>query len=87
MTRPSGGGARGQLDLLGRRTDGSQQDRSPPDVLHVLQHPLRPPGIEAAQLESKGIAVKIDPEKYPNGRFARLHDPEGNPIELWQPKV
>ena len=41
----------------------------------------------AAQLESKGIAVKIDPETYPNGRFARLHDPEGNPIELWQPKV
>jgi glyoxylase I family protein len=29
--------------------------------------------------------VKVDPEKYPNGRFARLHDPEGNPIELWEP--
>ena len=41
----------------------------------------------AAQLEAAGIAVKIDPEVYPNGRFARLHDPEGNPIELWQPKV
>ena len=41
----------------------------------------------AAQLQSKGIAVKIDPETYPNGRFARLHDPEGNPIELWQPKA
>jgi len=40
----------------------------------------------AAQLEAAGIAVKIDPESYPNGRFARLHDPEGNPIELWQPK-
>jgi predicted enzyme related to lactoylglutathione lyase len=26
-----------------------------------------------------------DPELYPNGRFARVHDPEGNPIELWQP--
>ena len=39
----------------------------------------------AAQLESQGIPVKIDPETYPNGRFARLHDPEGNPIELWQP--
>ena len=38
-----------------------------------------------AQLQVKGVAVKIDPEKYPNGRFARLHDPEGNPIELWQP--
>jgi len=41
----------------------------------------------AAQLEAAGIAVKIDPESYPNGRFARLHDPEGNPIELWEPKV
>jgi predicted enzyme related to lactoylglutathione lyase len=38
-----------------------------------------------AQLRSAGIEVK-DPETYPNiGRFARLHDPEGNPIELWQP--
>jgi glyoxylase I family protein len=37
-----------------------------------------------AQLEAAGIAVKRDPEAYPNGRFARLHDPEGNPIELWE---
>jgi glyoxylase I family protein len=39
----------------------------------------------AAQLQAAGIAVKVDPQSYPNGRFARLHDPEGNPIELWQP--
>ena len=39
----------------------------------------------ARQLEAAGIAVKVDPAAYPNGRFARLHDPEGNPIELWQP--
>ncbi len=39
----------------------------------------------AAQLRAAGIAVKIDPQSYPNGRFARLHDSEGNPIELWQP--
>ena len=39
----------------------------------------------AAQLQAAGIAVKIDPQSYPNGRFARVHDPEGNPIELWQP--
>ncbi|HUO24851.1 MAG TPA: VOC family protein [Candidatus Aquilonibacter sp.] len=38
-----------------------------------------------AQLRTAGIEVK-DPETYPGiGRFARLHDPEGNPIELWQP--
>ncbi len=40
----------------------------------------------AAQLRAAGIAVKIDPQSYPNGRFARVHDPEGNPIELWEPK-
>ncbi len=39
-----------------------------------------------AQLRGAGIEVKPDPKLYPNGRFARLHDPEGNPIELWQPK-
>lgn len=39
----------------------------------------------AAQLEAAGIAVKVDPTTYPNGRFARIHDPEGNSIELWQP--
>jgi predicted enzyme related to lactoylglutathione lyase len=38
-----------------------------------------------SQLEAAGIEVKVVPEIYPNGRFARLHDPEGNPIELWQP--
>jgi catechol 2,3-dioxygenase-like lactoylglutathione lyase family enzyme len=38
-----------------------------------------------AQLRAAGISVEIDPQKYPNGRFARLHDPEGNPIELWEP--
>jgi glyoxylase I family protein len=39
-----------------------------------------------AQLRASSIEVVIDPETYPNGRFARLHDPEGNPIELWEPK-
>lgn len=38
-----------------------------------------------AQLTAAGIEVKVDPQAYPNGRFARTHDPEGNPIELWEP--
>ncbi|MEO1150242.1 MAG: VOC family protein [Pseudomonadota bacterium] len=37
------------------------------------------------QLRGAGIDVAVDPETYPNGLFARLHDPEGNPIQLWQP--
>ncbi|RTE87076.1 MULTISPECIES: VOC family protein [Gammaproteobacteria] len=38
-----------------------------------------------AQLREAGIEVVVDPKTYPNGRFARLEDPEGNPIQLWQP--
>ncbi|MBL0374523.1 VOC family protein [Rhizobium sp. KVB221] len=37
------------------------------------------------QLRNAGIEVTIDPEVYPNGRFATLYDPEGNRIDLWQP--
>ena len=39
-----------------------------------------------AQLRERGIAVEVDSQVYPNGRFARLSDPEGNPIQLWQPE-
>lgn len=38
------------------------------------------------QLRGAGIDVDVEPEAYPNGRFARLNDPEGNPIQLWEPK-
>jgi predicted enzyme related to lactoylglutathione lyase len=39
-----------------------------------------------AQLRAAGIEVEDYPEPLPNGWFARLTDPEGNPIELWQPR-
>jgi glyoxylase I family protein len=41
----------------------------------------------ATQLRAAGVTIEIDPERYPNGRFGRLHDPEGNPVELWEPAV
>jgi predicted enzyme related to lactoylglutathione lyase len=45
------------------------------DNLDGLLARLRGAGIEIAREESMdGI-----------GRFARIHDPEGNPIELWEP--
>ena len=39
----------------------------------------------AAQLRAAAIAGRDRSERYPNGRFGRLHDPDGNPIELWEP--
>ncbi len=37
------------------------------------------------QLRAAGISVDFDGQVHSIGAFARLHDPEGNPIELWQP--
>ena len=51
---------------------------------------LRADGIDAliATLRDAGIAVETKAEwDQPGvGRFARLQDPEGNPLELWQPE-
>jgi glyoxylase I family protein len=58
-----------------------------PQKVWMLNFRVRDLDKMAAQLQAAGIEVKIDPQSYPNGRFARLYDPEGNPIELWQPKV
>ncbi|WP_336980961.1 VOC family protein [Altererythrobacter fulvus] len=50
---------------------------------------LRVAGIAALieRLRQAGIAVETREEwDHPDvGRFARIHDPEGNPIELWEP--
>jgi glyoxylase I family protein len=50
---------------------------------------LRVRDLEAmvAQLEQAGIDVQVDPETYPNGRFAQLADPDGNPVQLWEPSA
>ena len=38
------------------------------------------------QLRDAQVAVEVDGEEYPNGVFALTHDPEGNPIQLWEPR-
>ena len=40
----------------------------------------------AAKLKQDGIVVETRAEWDSEvGRFCRIHDPEGNPIELWEP--
>lgn len=51
----------------------------------MLNFRVRDMDVLIAQLVADGINVVPDPTPYPYGRFARIHDPEGNPIELWQP--
>lgn len=49
------------------------------DDLAALCDQLRAAGIEAI--------TKAEWNSPETGQFARVHDPEGNPIELWQPPV
>ena len=57
-----------------------------PDKNWMINFRVRDLDDMVKQLRAANISVTVDPELYPNGRFARLHDPEGNPIELWEPK-
>jgi len=57
-----------------------------PAQTFMLNFRVRDLDAMVAQLRGAGIKVDVDPQKYPNGRFARLSDPEGNPIQLWQPQ-
>ena len=57
-----------------------------PEQVWMVNFRVRDLAAMAAQLRAAGIEVTIDPQDFPNGRFARLHDPESNPIELWQPR-
>ncbi|MEZ5743980.1 MAG: VOC family protein [Sphingomonadaceae bacterium] len=48
---------------------------------------LRVSGLDelVTALEAAGIEVGNREEMEGVGRFARIHDPEGNPLELWEP--
>ena len=56
-----------------------------PEKQWMINFRVRSIDAMVAQLRKAGIEV-ADPQDYPPvGKFARLKDPEGNPIELWEP--
>ena len=64
-----------------------QTDYFPPDKQWMIN--LRVDDLDAmmAQLKAAGIAIetRVEWDTPETGRFARIHDPEGNQIELWEP--
>lgn len=40
-----------------------------------------------AQLSAAGVTVVGGPESHENGKFAWIMDPDGNKVELWQPRL
>ena len=40
-----------------------------------------------ANLRAAGVEILNGPESHENGKFAWIVDPEGNKVELWEPKI
>jgi predicted enzyme related to lactoylglutathione lyase len=40
-----------------------------------------------AQLTKNGVEILKGAELHENGKFAWVMDPDGNKIELWEPKI
>ena len=65
-----------------------QQDSKmigPPEHTWMINFRVEDLDAIVTQLRAAGEQVEVDSERYPNGRFAELRDPEGNGIQLWQP--
>lgn len=56
-----------------------------PDRSFMLNFRVRDLAAMLAQLDKAGIASSHHQDMDGIGKFARVHDPEGNPIELWEP--
>lgn len=57
------------------------------DKSHMINLRVRDLDSLLEELNAAGIAIETRPEWDAGGigRFARIHDLEGNPIELWEP--
>jgi predicted enzyme related to lactoylglutathione lyase len=62
-------------------------DMFPADKAWMINFRVTELGSLIAGLREAGIEVATDPawDTPETGRFARLYDPEGNPLELWEP--
>jgi glyoxylase I family protein len=62
-------------------------DYFPPDKQWTMNFRVADLDMLLSALRDAGIAITTKPEwdTPETGRFARIHDPEGNPLELWEP--
>ncbi|WP_415921389.1 VOC family protein [Tateyamaria sp. SN6-1] len=56
------------------------------DKPFMLNFRVRDLGAMVAQLRAAGVLVEVKDDMPGIGRFAHLSDPEGTPIELWEPE-
>jgi len=60
-------------------------DYFPKDCAFMLNFRVTELDAILAEFRSAGIEICKEEMMEGVGRFARIHDPEGNPVELWEP--
>ena len=60
---------------------------SPSDSSFMINYRVDDLDALLAQLQANGVAVVAGPESHENGKFAWIMDPDGNKVELWEPKA
>lgn len=59
----------------------------PSDSSFMINYRVDHLGDLLAQLRQDGVEIVQGPESHENGDFAWIMDPDGNKVELWQPKL
>ncbi|QJX00688.1 VOC family protein [Frigoriglobus tundricola] len=67
--------------------DKGSQWFSPSDSSFMINYRVDDLGELLAGLRANGVEVLKGPESHENGRFAWVMDPDGNKVELWEPKI
>lgn len=67
--------------------DKDSQWFSPSDSSFMINYRVDDLDELLAQLRADGVAVVGGPESHENGKFAWIMDPDGNKVELWEPKA
>lgn len=67
--------------------DKGSQWFSPSESSFMINYRVDNLGELIAQLRASGVEIVQGPESHENGKFAWIMDPDGNKVELWEPKI
>ena len=67
--------------------EGDSQWFSPSSCSFMINYRVDDLGEMLAQLRAGGVKIIGGPESHENGQFAWIMDPDGNKVELWEPKI
>lgn len=60
---------------------------SPSDAPFMINYRVDDMDGMIRQLEAGGVEIFKGPQSHENGRFAWILDPDGNKVELWEPRL